>query len=750
MTRKRINPALHALPAALAVAIASQAGAQPAPQKVQRATALEEVIVTAQKRTESLQNAPISIAALSEQQLQVQGISSLADLGGGTIPSLRVQPFVNSPSTLTIGMRGNAPSDPGQITREPSVGIYLDDVYLSRAQGLGMEVADLQRIEVLRGPQGTLFGRNTTGGAVRLITKKPTGQFGLSQTLDYGNYAYYKSVTHLNLPEVAGVATKFDYFHSQQDGWVKNNTPHADDYNASNADSARFALKWNPTDSLQVDYAFDWSYIEATQNYFQFYNDKLGFFGSEINRQDKVRFPYIPLDPTKTEQYGNNLTLTWNINPYLTIKSITGYRSLDEKTRNNYAGALYYNGLITHAHDGQNQFSEELQFLGETGKDTLIPGNLKYLVGLYYYKEKAEEYLVNLATFDIFGTEGYGFMTPIVPPQPETADVPRSVNSRARSRAIYMQFTWTPPILGDRLDITLGGRYTMDRKEGFRYYPLPALIVTGKDSDPFALETSNFDPTVTFAYQWTDALNTYIRWAQGYKAAGVNMRSFSFRPYGEEKVQNLEFGLKSEFWDRRARLNLAVFDTVYKGYQIDFQDPARATFSETIGAEKDVDVRGVEADFTVIPLEGLTLGMNVTYYWDAYMPFQPNPLNGGIKENFDLSQTPDWAYSATADYEFAPFSFGTLSLHLDMSSTDGYSYAPKAFDRHDGYTLYNGRISLADIPLGSNHGNLRVSLWGKNLTDEEYVVYAFNVATVSVPQAFGQPRTYGVEVNYTY
>ncbi|HUH37509.1 MAG TPA: TonB-dependent receptor plug domain-containing protein, partial [Spongiibacteraceae bacterium] len=159
MTRYK-QPNLFFTATVIAAALsAATASAQPADK---RSSTLEEVIVTAQKRAETLQEAPISIAALGESQLEARGITNLGDLVGGVIPSLRIQPFVNAPSTLTISVRGAGFSDPGQITFEPSVAIYLDDVYLSRAQGLAMEVADLEQLEVLRGPQGTLFGRNAT------------------------------------------------------------------------------------------------------------------------------------------------------------------------------------------------------------------------------------------------------------------------------------------------------------------------------------------------------------------------------------------------------------------------------------------------------------------------------------------------------------------------------------------------------------------------------------------------------------
>ncbi|HUH37510.1 MAG TPA: TonB-dependent receptor [Spongiibacteraceae bacterium] len=741
MTRHK-QPNLFFTATAIAAALgAATASAQPADK---RSSTLEEVIVTAQKRAETLQEAPISIAAFGTVQLQDRGISGLGDMGAGVIPSLRIQPFPNTPTTLTISVRGAGFSDAGQVTFEPSVAIYLDDVYLSRAQGLAMEIADLERIEVLRGPQGTLFGRNATGGAVRMISKKPTGEFGLRQTFTAGNYSYFKSVTHVDLPEIAGVKTKLDYLHSEKDGWVDNTAAGENDPGDSEQDAFRFAADWNPIDNLNVFYAYDWSDAEVTNLYYQIMFDQLGVIGVEKPAADKTRIPVRPLDPTVTKQTGHNLTLTWDMAENLTLKSISAYRDLEEETRNNYAGALLFNGLITAAEIDQDQFSQELQLLGEAER-------IKWIGGLYYYEESAREDLLNLASLDSFGALGYGFFAPIYPPILQPSDARRIVKTETESWAAFGQATWTPPVLEDRLEITVGARYTEDKKKGSRDYPLPALVTAGSDFVRYNINTDSFDPTVTFSYQWTEQLNTYLRWANGYKAGGVNQRSFTFISFDEEKAETWELGLKSEFFDRRARLNLAVFQTEYDDFQIGFQDPVRPTFSETINATRTTEISGLELELTVVPLPGLTVDLSYTYL-DGDQPDQPNPVNNNIPERFELEQTPNHAGSLGIDYEFNPFSFGVLSLHVDVISSASYAYTPKNFAFHDSYTLVNGRITLSEIAVGPDQGNLRVALWGKNLTDEEYRTYVFPVGNpvLTIPASYGEPTTYGLEVEYQY
>lgn len=179
---------------------------------------LEEIIVTAKKRLETEQETPIAISVLGEQALAEKGIASLVDLSSGAIPTLKVSPSTTSPMTLVFFLRGVGNTDAEQVTKESGVGLYLDGVYLSRAQGLGMDLADLERIEVLRGPQGTMFGRNSVGGAINMTSKGPLGAFSVSQSLTVGSFGNVKTVSHLDLPSVKGISSKISYVYAEQDG----------------------------------------------------------------------------------------------------------------------------------------------------------------------------------------------------------------------------------------------------------------------------------------------------------------------------------------------------------------------------------------------------------------------------------------------------------------------------------------------------------------------------------------------------
>lgn len=730
-----------------------------------RATVLEEVIVTAQKRAESLQDTPIAISALSSDQLEQQGIFSLEDFSRGTVPTLKVQPFPNNPSTLIIAMRGIGPADIGQPTREAAVGVYVDNIYLGRAQGLAAELADIERVEVLRGPQGTLFGRNTVGGAVSFTTRKPSGEFGFSQTLSYGDYDYFKSLTRIDLPAIAGFSAKIDYLKSERDGWVENSEPDSHDYNEFDKEGGRLSLRWQPVDRWTFDYAYDNSTVEATQNYYQFENDTSGeifsaiagvpipdLVGNEPGRREDTRFPVPFNEPSETDQEGHSLAIAWDVSELLTIKSISSYRELDEKTNGNYAGAFLV-GLIIDNKIDQEQWSQEFQFVGSTEN-----GQLKYVAGLYYFEEEVEDFSRNIGWLipdpgnTIPGLPFYGGTlfkrSPLPFPDPLGVNMgisdARLVKAESESRAVYGQLTWTPPArsLENRLNITVGFRYTEDEKNGSR-----PLFRGQPTTASFDLETDHFDPTLTLNWEWSDGISNYFRWASGYKAAGVNLRSSSFATFDEEVAEVIELGLKSEFWGRRIRLNAAVFSTEYKDLQLDFSDPANITVSETINAANgEAEVDGLEFEMTILPAPGLMLGINYTYLdWELNDQF--NPLSGRF-ERFVLPQAPEHAGSLTVDYTFAPLPFGSLTLHADVTSTDKYFYTPQNYNDADSYTLFNARITLSDIPLGMERGALKVALWGRNLSDEEYIQYTPAPSPFTV--AYGDPRMVGIDVTFEY
>ena len=296
--------------------------------------------------------------------------------------------------------------------------------------------------------------------------------------------------------------------------------------------------------------------------------------------------------------------------------------------------------------------------------------------------------------------------------------------------------------MDNNLHITLGGRYTEDKRIASRF---EATLSESNQS------YEHFDSSMVIAYDWMDDISTYLKWGSAYKAGGVNTRSASFEAFEEEVAKTWELGVKSEFWQNRARFNLAVFTTDYEDMQLDFSDPVIPTLVETINAAEEVEVSGAEVDITVTPMEGLLIGLSYTYL-DGDMPLQPNPLDSGALKQFFVPLAPQHAGALTLDYSFAPQSYGILALHLDITSTDHYSYVPFGEQRTDAYSIFNARVELSDIYLGTDNGQLKASVWAKNLLDEEYIIYAFPVGdpAVSIGQAFGDPRTMGVDITYQF
>ena len=224
--------------------------------------------MTAQRREESLQDAPIAITALSDEQLELRGITDFGAVAAAT-PSMSLTPYPSSTNTLILYMRGQGVADSMQITSDGSVALYQDGFYISRPQLSTFDLADIDRVEVLRGPQGTLYGRNTTGGAVNLISKRPSGELDFKQELSMGDREYFRTLSALDLPTWHGLSTKFTYLYSRKDGVVDNLNEFSRDYQEEHQRAGRVALAWDGGGAFTADYFFEIGKIESTPIYYQ-------------------------------------------------------------------------------------------------------------------------------------------------------------------------------------------------------------------------------------------------------------------------------------------------------------------------------------------------------------------------------------------------------------------------------------------------------------------------------------------------
>lgn len=733
----------------------------PVALQAEEARVLEEIVVTAQKRTESLQDAPISIIAYTSETLDDFGINSLTDTFNGAMPSLRVAPFIGRASAMSVGMRGMVPVDATQITRDTTVGIYIDGVYLGRVQGLGMELADVERIEVLRGPQGTLFGRNTVGGAVSVVTRRPTGEWGADIKAGMGNLDGRTLAAHVNLPAFAGFSFKVDAVLDRRDGWVKNpleTLPANYSINGKTGDASdfdydwgkverhgyRLSMEWQPVDSFSLLYTYDRSKEDPTGGYHHLggTTQRLpGFARLETDRASRGRIGVPNLEAPQMVE-GHGLLAEWDISESLLLRSITSYRRLDSTQWDQDSGSFSTfragssSGRFSFANVDQNQFSQEIQFVGNTD-------SLQYVAGAYYFREEGED------TATVFTTATYNStLTGITLRNPPTTSgrVPdRAAEALVKSKALFGQVTWTPAALQD-LHVTVGARYTDDSKDG--------RLIALRGVDPllsFDQGYKRIDPTVTVAWDLSETTNVYAKYARAYRAGGSNTRSATLRAFDEEVVVSYELGLKTELLEGRGRLNLAGYTMALQDAQVDFSNPANVSVTETINVSKKRKVNGIEADLTLLAWNNLLLNLN--YVWtEAKSTPVTNPFSN-LTIPLGVAQTPTHAASLALDYDFPRFEFGTLTFHADMQWNSGYtSTGGKDTDptETNEVVLVNARLTLGEIALGATEAS--VSVWGKNLTDKTFELFDFLLPTTLNSNRFvmyNDPRTWGLEVRVT-
>jgi iron complex outermembrane receptor protein len=805
---------------------------------------LGAIIVTATKRETNLQRTPIAISVANTQSLTDRHADSLLDLGDGSIPSLRVATFEARQSALTVGIRGIVPFDANQTARDQGVGVYLDGIYLGRQQGLNASLLDIDRIEVLRGPQGTLFGRNTEGGAVSIITKAPTGVFGVRGTIGVGNYGQRQGLIHIDLPAVYNLAVKIDAAYDHQDATVNNSLNGQTGWNYHNTVGGRISARWTPVDNLTVDLSYDQVKDENTPNYSQLINynpnhfnvgtyggangTTLQFNGANCNvvsgtapnqvtnnpciaplspivvvsgdhRQTSSEIG-VPQQPSVDRTNGFGGTIKYKVTPDLELRSITGYRQVGTHQWDNSGGAH----RTTFAPNGnfsryslselyQHQWSQEFQVVGN------IAHQLDYVVGAYYFREKATElaatpstnrWNVDGTTYTILSENGNGVPQPPfnsgngangLPAQGWDRDfwfVQRDSHAKAKSYALFGQATWTPTGF-DIFHLTGGLRWTKDKRNGI------LDVVQGRATTfLFDYNKSRVDPMIVAAIDATPDIHLYAKYATGFRAGGANDRSATFTAFGPETVKSYEIGSKMDFFDHKARLNLAAYYMRRNGTQTDFDNVDTQRFladgvtpnptfnlhtEETRNAPGTSKIKGIEADLTVRPIQALTLGASYAYT-DIKVPPTPNPFLPGnpLFQVFTVF-TPKHAGSAYADYEIPTgLANSKVRLHLDANYA-GKQYSFQAENvKTDSSFIVNGRIALADVEMNQGSTLMTFALWGRNLFDETHIyrrsaansspvpIFAGGAPTGALNYTgilgdygnFNPPRTWGAELSF--
>lgn len=715
---------------------------------------LETIVVTAEKRQTNLQDTPIAIAVMNSEDLANRHIQSLGDLADGSIPSLRVAPLFGRKSALLINIRGvGILADPSQSARDQGVGVYIDGVYLGRATGLGAALFDIERIEVLKGPQGTLFGRNTEGGAVSIVSRKPSGEFHLNGTAGIGNFGSYEGVIHLDLPSFHNFSVKLDGLVQRRGGTIDNPLDGQPDFNAYDRRGIHAAVKWEPSFDFTALYSFDKSHDATTPYYLQSFTPSVSpapILPVQASRATRANVG-VPIQDSVGKTWGHQLDLDWQVADNFKLRSISSYREVSQSLFDNSQVQLSVftpNGLFgrnSMANTDQYQYSQELQAIGDFPE-------ISYVAGLYFYHEHVRDnaWSANTLRFNADGTD-YSIL-----PEPIGGVFPdRESTATTENFSVFGQFTWTPGALGDKLHLTAGGRYSRDKKKGelTKVNGVTPTVFGVTGPVPLKFRSERFDPLLTLAYDLTPDINIYGKWSTGYKAGGANTRSLTFRSFDPESVSSFEIGSKMDLLDGRVRLNLAAYTTKYKDVQIDFTavtpGVTRATI-ETTNADGAGRIKGVEADLTIIPTRGLTLSASYAHT-DVRLPVAPNPfLPGNPLVTVYPVYVPRHSASGAIDYEMPVTGDTKIIAHLDANfATPQYTTAPDP-TLSDHSFIVNGRLSLADIALGGQDAKLRISLWARNLLDKEYVFVRNSHPIIGTYGLFNEPRTFGGEVNVKF
>lgn len=708
---------------------------------------IDEVVVTARRRAENLQDVPVAVSAFNADALERQGISDITELQQ-RLPNTTLQVSRGTNSTLTAYIRGIGQQDP-LWGFEPGVGIYIDDVYIARPQGAVLDILDVENIEVLRGPQGTLYGKNTIGGALKYQTRQLGNQPTFNATARAGTYNQRDVTVSGSVPLIedrlyigGGVAVL------ERDGFGEFRNTGDDNYN-KDVKSGHLKMEWNATDSVLVTVAADRTEDDS--------NPRGGYrlVPSLVTGQT----PYSDIYDSDTSMANDNEVITegasakvaWQINDQLEFKSITASREGYTYTSIDF-DATAVNSLDIPAVYEDEQFTQEFQL--SYGAD-----RLSLVGGLYYYDGEA------CGAFGVvLGLAGI------------TLENGGCVDTESSS--IYAQGSYD---FTDALSLSFGGRYTKDEKSAdvYRHIYLGTKLPT-ESSTIFATQSdfsnnedwSEFSPHIGLQYDIDSDVMVYGSYTSGFKSGGFDMRAdqstnpTADEPFDPETVESFEVGLKSTLWDSRVRLNAAMFYNDYQDMQITVQRAVGiSNFVSQVVNAGEARMRGFELETIAALTDNLTLSAVVGYIDAEFIQVNTFDPNAGavvdVSDEWVISNTPEWSSNLSLSYA-VDIAGWQSEWQAGVSYRDGVHIfeVPSALDE-DSYSLVN-----ANIVFTSPDGHWLLGLHGKNLTDEEYRIAGYNFAATfdgsgnvvtpglggdDVRTAFhGDPRTAMVSVGYQF
>ena len=718
---------------------------------------LEEVIVTAQFRSQSVQDVPIAITVLSEDAIEKASIFDATGIANNS-PGLAYGEF--SPGQAKYSMRGVGSSDDG-AGLDNSVSLFLDGVYVGRGAGINFDLFDLERIEVLKGPQGALFGRNTIGGAISVVTQDPSDEFGGKASITAGNKGIARVQALVTGPLSEGLAGKLVVNHRQHDGFVKNVVTGTDNHQDEDQTSVRGQLQWERDNSVWKVTADHLTDDRGDAGRLPVAN-RIGRGTPVENSQSLGGGPFkttAPIDGfTDREISGISLDGEIGISNGKLI-SITGFRAVESSWEMPSVGvSLSFGGdgpgvfgldVVDDIDEEIDTFSQEFRFVSD------FDGSVNVVGGLYYFTEdtdRTEQFRLDRNT--------------VAGGQVTVGNEFTNTANKTTSFAAYGQAQWT---INDKWTALLGARATKDEKEysaqavncalgeaanaaaGFANFA-PCQGVGGSVrivAETFAVEAEDswddFSPMLSFQYAANENIMLFATASTGFKSGGFagsqGVRSAATNPVDPESVKNLELGFKGDFLDNTLRLNATVYKMDYSDIQVVSFGPtpgsAFGTF-QTLNAG-EADISGIEIDFDWRITDQFSLSGNY-----AYLDTEVNDLfiNGIDNSGARLSQSPENSYNLIADYvmplgsDGGELNFNAQFTHVDEQTNT--TTAESIINKSDEKDLLSASINWksADEKYG-------VSVWGRNLTEEEYIAHTYTVGP-GVIGIWGAPRTMGV------
>ncbi|MCP4323612.1 MAG: TonB-dependent receptor [Alteromonadales bacterium] len=727
---------------------------------------IEVIMVTAQKRIQRIIDVPTSIASVDAKSISNSSSQQLSDIQD-LVPNLSIQDLNSWNNQVSI--RGVGASS-RNISFDTRVGVYLDGVYLGQSPGINQDLVDIERIEVLRGPQGSLFGKNTVAGAINIITKKPSDELEGTIKARIGNYNAQQYTGYVNLPIADDIAFKVSGSYVERDGFVNNIHPDATaDVGDRNSTNYRAQLYVGSFGDLELTFTLDDFSAKETPFSGEAVTDFIG--AGPVESQAKPdRVTYTNFLPTEDRSHsGLALEAVYNLSNGSSIKSITAQRDtkLDFWSDFDYSSLDF---LTLRINDEYEQFTQEFQYTSNTGT------NLEYIVGLYYYQQDsytnrvaapgAQMAAISDSTLLAGTLAAFGLSTFVGTPFEGLypSDTITNIGSAdTESYAIFSNITYK---LSDKWELGLGLRWGRETKK-------VDWAVNGENSGYFGIATSdvidelsdsNFLPSFSVNFDINNNNVAYFRVATGSKSGGWNLdfvteEQLDFLAFDKETSTNYEIGVKGYNNDYTFRYSLSVFSTHFEDYQqlqyIDLGD-SRTIIALTNAASVITD--GLELEMSYDVNDHFTVGLSLGLLDARFDKFE----NGGTPDDLDVSGNrlpgaPEVQSTLSMDYN------NELSANLTWFAHADVSYIGDSYLTANNVKTYTTIVTQDEIDFGyvpsRNSVNLRLgieseqwraSLWARNALDSDDLVSSRRQFLGAITQSLNNPRTYGVELSYNF